>query len=348
MSSFYGLTRTDLLALLGSSARTARVFRSVYRDGIRQFQDVPEIPSIFRTHLTDSLSLNLPRIDHRFQSSDGTVRYLIAMQDGQLAESVLIPSPDRDTFCISSQIGCGLGCTFCLTGKLGLVRDLSAAEIVGQVLVLQRDNVPRTHDRFSIVFMGMGEPLQNYEAVMTAVRILVDDHGLKVPASRITVSTAGLIPGMERLASEEVFPNLSISLTGITNHVRDALMPINRKYPVEQVIGAIRSLPYSRQRRVMLECVMIRDLTDSVEDARSLAGLIRGIPLKVNLIPLNPAVEIAFQPASRDAILRFQEVLMESGTATFIRKTRGEEISGACGQLKRALGTPAAARDTHL
>ena len=184
-----------------------------------------------------------PVITNRFTSSDGTQRYLLCLHDGQLIESVLIPRDDRATFCISSQVGCALGCTFCLTGQLGLTRNLSVPEIVSQVELLARE----TTQRFSVVFMGMGEPFDNYDNVLHAIRILHDDHGLKVPMTRITVSTAGLIPGIERLAQEPLFPNLSISLTGVTNETRDALMPINRKYPVEAVMAAIRKLPLARQ-----------------------------------------------------------------------------------------------------
>jgi 23S rRNA (adenine2503-C2)-methyltransferase len=331
-----GFTRTDLLPLVGKPARAAQVFKYVYQSRARDFEGLQSIPFSARKRLSDSADLNLPSVHKRFDAADGTRRYLLRMEDGELVESVLIPSADRDTLCISSQIGCALGCTFCLTGKMGFVRDLSTAEIVGQVLAIQGDSIPgRTSGRFSVVFMGMGEPLQNYDAVIKAIQILSDDHGLKLPASRITVSTAGLIQGIQRLACEPVFPNLSISLTGVTDNVRDQLMPINRRYPIGQLIGAIRALPHSRQRRVMIECVMIKGVTDSVEDARELARLIRGMPLKVNLIPLNPAAEIAFEPARRDSILRYQQVLIGSGTATFIRRTRGNDVSGACGQLKR-------------
>jgi len=272
-----------------------------------------------------------PVITNRFTSSDGTQRYLLCLHDGQLIESVLIPRDDRATFCISSQVGCALGCTFCLTGQLGLTRNLSVPEIVSQVELLARE----TTQRFSVVFMGMGEPFDNYDNVLHAIRILHDDHGLKVPMTRITVSTAGLIPGIERLTQEPLFPNLSISLTGVTNETRDALMPINRKYPVEAVMAAIRKLPLARQKRVMFECVMIKGLTDSLEDAETLSRLVRGMRVKVNLIPLNQAEQIPYERSGNDTILRFQEILIRNGTATFIRKNRGNDVFGACGQLKR-------------
>jgi 23S rRNA (adenine2503-C2)-methyltransferase len=273
----------------------------------------------------------LPVITNRFTSGDGTERYLLRLDDGQLVESVLIPRDDRVTFCISSQAGCALGCTFCLTGQLGLARNLSAGEIVAQVELL----LGQTTRRYSVVFMGMGEPFDNYDNVLDAIRILHDDRGLKVPMTRITVSTAGLIPGIERLAQESLFPNLSISLTGVTNKARDALMPINRKYPIEAVMDAIRKLPLARQKRVMFECVMIKGVTDSRDDAETLSQLVRGMRVKVNLIPLNPAPEIPFERSEDEAVLRFQDILVRNGTATFIRKNRGNDVSGACGQLMR-------------
>jgi 23S rRNA (adenine2503-C2)-methyltransferase len=271
--------------------------------------------------------------EHVFMSHDGTRRFLIGLDDGESIESVLIPRPDRVTLCISSQAGCGLGCTFCLTGQLGFIRDLSADEIIQQIL-LMLDDAGR---RFSVVFMGMGEPLQNYDNVLAAIRFMHDDHGLALPMSRITVSTAGLLPGIQRLAEETLFPNLSISLTGVTNRTRDVLMPINRKYPIEAVMEIVRALPLSRQKRVMFECVMIKGLTDSRDDAATLSRLLHGMRVKVNLIPLNPAEEIPFERAEDDAILRFQEILVHNGIATFIRKTRGTDVSSACGQLKKKI-----------
>ena len=332
MQNFFDQSKQDLLQWVERPARAARVFQAIYREGTARFDVIAEVPQASRKALADSLSLDLPSIAQRFDSEDGTRRYLIRLADGESVESVLIPSDDRDTFCISSQIGCALGCTFCLTGRLGLIRDLSAGEIVSQVLVLQRE---ASHQRFGIVLMGMGEPLQNYDNVVKAMRILHDNHGLSIPPARITLSTAGLVPGIERLARERLFPNLSISLTGVTNAVRDSLMPINRKYPIEAVMESIRRLPVSRQRRVMFECVMIKGVTDSLLDAHELARLLRGLRVKVNLIPLNPSPEIPFERADDSDILRFQEVLVRNGNATFIRRNRGNDVSGACGQLKR-------------
>ena len=279
---------------------------------------------------------SLITVNNRFTSTDGTVRYLLRLPDGEFVEAVRIPREDRETLCVSSQVGCALGCRFCLTGQLGLTRDLSAEEIISQVLLLIEEQ-PLPHPRFSIVMMGMGEPLANYDNVLQAVRFFHDDHGLKLPMSRITISTAGMLPSIRRLAMEPLFPNLSISLTGVRNETRDSLMPINRKYPVEEIMEAVRQMSRQRQKRVMFECVMIRGLTDSESDARELSRLVRGMPVKVNLIPLNSAGEIPFERADDTAILRFHEILLRNGVATFIRKNRGNDVSGACGQLKQKI-----------
>jgi 23S rRNA (adenine2503-C2)-methyltransferase len=336
LNSFYQLSRKELLQWVARPARAARAFECAYRERAESFDEIRDIPAEFRRTLAASLSLELPSIHQRFDSSDGTRRYLLKLADGETVESVLIPSSDRVTFCISSQIGCALGCTFCLTGQLGLIRDLTAGEIVSQVMVLRREaEVAYPGLRFSVVLMGMGEPLQNYENVLKAIHTLHDDHGLAVPSGRITLSTAGLVPAMERLAAERVFPNLSISLTGVTNASRDVLMPINRKYPIEAIMDVIRKLPASRQNRVMFECVMIKGVTDSPNDARELARLLQGMRAKVNLIPLNPAPEIAHDRPDEDTVLRFHRILLDSGVATFVRRNRGNDVSGACGQLKK-------------
>jgi 23S rRNA (adenine2503-C2)-methyltransferase len=272
----------------------------------------------------------LVTIHKSFTSEDGTVRYLLRLDDGELAETVLIPREDRVTICISSQIGCALGCTFCLTGQLGLIRDLTTEEIIAQAV-----SVRGNASRFSIVLMGMGEPLANYENVMEAVRFFHDDHGLKLPMSRITISTAGLVPAIRRLGREPLFPNLSISLTGMRNETRDVLMPINRKYPIEELIETVRELPPRRQKRVMFECVMLKGVTDSLADAERLSDLVEGMPVKINLIPLNAAADIPYERSADESVRRFQDVLLSRGVATFIRKNRGNDVSAACGQLKK-------------
>jgi 23S rRNA (adenine2503-C2)-methyltransferase len=339
VESFYGIPRTGLLPLLDRPARGGRVFQSVYQEGVRRFEDIAAVPRVFRDRLAESFTLDLPQVHQRFESIDGTRRYLIQLADRELVEAALIPENERTTFCISTQVGCALGCAFCLTGKLGLIRDLSAAEIVTQALVLLHDNIElRGPDRVSIVLMGMGEPFDNYDNTLTAIRIFQDHRGLNLPLSRITVSTAGIVPGIERLAAEPLFPNLSISLTGARNEVRNTLMPINRKYPIEEVMRAVRQIPVARQKRVMFEYVMIAGVTDSPSDAAEFARLLGGMRVKVNLIPLNSAEELSLGRPRDAAILEFQRVLTSQGVPTFIRRNRGADISSACGQLRLKTG----------
>jgi 23S rRNA (adenine2503-C2)-methyltransferase len=249
-----------------------------------------------------------------------------------MAETVFIPEENRNTVCISSQIGCALACTFCLTGQLGLIRNLSAGEIVAQALIAQRENMEGS---FNIVLMGMGEPLHNYDNVMKAIRILHDEEGLNMSMSRITLSTAGLLPGLERLAEEPMIPNLAISLTGATNSKRDQLMPINRKYPIEQLLDAVRRFPFKHRQRVTFEYVLLRGVTDAPEDALHMVKLLRGMRAKVNLIPLNEAEELNYKRPSDQAIERFQRILTDHHIDAFVRKQRGDDISAACGQLRQ-------------
>jgi 23S rRNA (adenine2503-C2)-methyltransferase len=322
--SFFECNRTDLAVRVGSGARADRLYKAVYQGCGVSERDRFEL---------EHFNLALPPVTNRFVSADGTRRLLLRLEDGELVESVLIPERGRFTFCVSSQLGCALACKFCLTGKLGLIRNLSAGEIVWQVLVQRAETPPSS--RFSVVLMGMGEPLQNYDNVLKAIEILTDNHGLAMPLQRITLSTAGLVPALERLSKEVRFPNLSISLTGATNETRNELMPINQKYPIEDVIKVVRALPESRRKRVMFEYVMIKGVTDSAEDARCLSSLLFGLRAKVNLIPLNESPEIDFRCSEQSDILRFQEILLQKAINTFIRKTRGEDVYGACGQLTK-------------
>ena len=321
MNSFFDLTRSEIAQLAGGPRRASELFKSAYQR--HQLEASP-------------FELRLPAIVESFQSGDGTRRFLLRLEDGESIESVIIPGEDRLTFCVSSQVGCALACTFCLTGLLGLKRNLTVGEIVSQVVLLEREGVRSfAQERFSVVLMGMGEPLQNYENVLKAIAILNDDHGFGISARRITLSTAGLVPAMERLAREPLFPNLSISLTGATNAVRDQLMPINRRYPIEDVIAVVRALPPQRQKRVMLEYVMIQGETDSLDDAQALSEWVGTMRVKVNLIPFNSAPELQFRRSSDEDVLRFHAFLLKKGIATFVRRSRGGDVSGACGQLMK-------------
>src|SRR6185503_897937 len=300
------------------------------------FQQMTDLPKPLRMSLAQEWDLELPEIARRFDSVDGTRRYLIKLQDGEMAEAVYIPEENRDTICISSQVGCALACTFCLTGQLGLIRNLTAGEIVTQAMVAQRDNLSwEQRDSFNIVMMGMGEPLHNYDNVMKALRILHDENGMNMSMSRITLSTAGLLPAIERLADEPLIPNLAISLTGASNAKRNELMPINRKYPIEALLDAVRRFPLKHRQRVTFEYVLLRGVTDSPQDALNLVKLLKSLRAKVNLIPLNEAEEIGFKRPTDATVGRFQQILIDNHISAFVRKNRGNDISAACGQLKK-------------
>jgi len=336
MNFFFDYERPELAGLLNPPFRATQIYKSVYQRWFDDFELMTDLPKSFRPMLSETWDIKLPRVHRRFDSVDGTRRYLINLADGELAETVFIPEDHRNTICISSQIGCALACTFCLTGQLGLTRHLSAGEIVTQALVAQRDNLSwESRDSFNIVLMGMGEPLHNYDNVMKALRILHDEHGLNMSMSRITLSTAGLLPAIERLGEEAMIPNLAISLTGASNEKRDRLMPINRKYPIERLLAAVRRFPLKHRQRVTFEYVLLRGVTDATEDALHLVKLLKGIRAKVNLIPLNEADELGYKRPSDVAIERFRQILIDHDISAFVRRNRGNDISAACGQLKK-------------
>lgn len=336
MKFFFDYERPELAETFRPSFRAAQIYKSVYQRWFGDFDLMTDLPKPLRASLAEEWDIHLPAVHRRFDSVDGTRRYLVRLADGEFAETVFIPEEHRSTICISSQVGCALACTFCLTGQLGLTRHLSAGEIVTQVLIAQRDNLGwEQRDAFNIVLMGMGEPLHNYDNVMKATRILHDEHGLNISMSRITLSTAGLLPAIERLAEEPMIPNLAISLTGATNEKRNELMPINRKYPIEQLLDAVRRFPLKHRQRVTFEYVLMRGVTDAPEDAFHLVKLLKGIRAKVNLIPLNEAEEIGYKRPSDSAVERFQQILIDHNISAFVRKNRGNDISAACGQLKK-------------
>ena len=268
----------------------------------------------------------------RERSADGTEKFLLTLGDGRRIESVFIPDTPALTFCISTQVGCAMACAFCLTGKMGLVRNLTAGEIAGQVRVLAGALAMR-NTAFNIVLMGMGEPLHNYDETMKALRILADEHGLAVNPRRVTLSTVGLLPALERLAHEPLMPNLAISLHAPTDLQRGELVPINRKYGIAEIIEACKRFPLRRRSRITFEYVLLAGINDSPEDARRLARLLAGVKSKVNLIPLNAAAGIPFERPTDAAVDRFAKTLAERDVTVSVRKSRGRDIRAACGQL---------------
>jgi 23S rRNA (adenine2503-C2)-methyltransferase len=312
--------------------RARQVYCWVHQRGEQRFERMTDLSRELRDSLATEFTIAEPLIQGRQLSSDGTEKFLLKLDDGRHVEAVYIPDTPAMTFCISSQVGCAMNCAFCLTGRMGFVRNLSAGEIVGQVRVLARE-LDMADERFNIVLMGMGEPLHNYDAVMQSVRMLTSEHGLAVNPRRITLSTVGLVPGIERLAREPVMPNLAISLHGTTDEQRSRLVPINRKYSLEQLIAACRQFPLRRRDRITFEYVLLADVNDTPEDARRLVRLLRDVRAKVNLIPLNAATGIPFERPSDDRVDRFARRLAERGLTVSVRKSRGRDIRAACGQL---------------
>jgi len=314
------------------SFRARQLFAWIYRRGVTEVEAMTDLSRELRATLTGSFKLTTPEIIGRERSSDGTEKFLLRLADGRQIESVFIPDTPSMTFCISTQVGCAMACAFCLTGKMGLVRNLSAGEIVGQVRVLAH-NVDLRDKAFNIVLMGMGEPLHNYDATMKALRILADEHGFALPARRVTLSTVGLLPALERLAREPIMPNLAISLHAPTDAQRGELVPLNKKYGVADVIKACKRFPLRKRSRITFEYVLLAGVNDSPQDASVLAKLVASVKCKVNLIPLNAAPGIPFERPSDGAIDRFAKVLSERGVTVSVRKSRGRDIRAACGQL---------------
>ncbi len=340
-----GLSRAELeaeMAALGEKPFRARqIWQWVYHHGLTDFAAMTNIAKPLRLKLAAHFRIGRPAVASDQLSSDGTRKWLLAFPDGQEVEAVFIPDDERGTLCVSSQVGCTLTCKFCHTGTQRLVRNLSAREIIGQVM-LARDKLADWHvgaDERSItnvVLMGMGEPLYNYENVAGAVRIMMDGEGIAISKRKITLSTAGVVPAMERCGAE-LGVNLAVSLHAVDDDTRAMIMPINNKYPIARLLEACRGYPgINNARRITFEYVMLKDVNDSEADAHKLVALLADIPAKVNLIPFNPWPGSFFETSERKAIQRFADILNAAQIPAPIRATRGEDILAACGQLKSA------------
>ncbi len=323
----------ELIADLGEPPyRTDQIYAGIYRRRYRHWDRFTSLGKPLRARLQERFSLALPEIRSTFLSADGTRRYLFAVPPAQKIEAVFIPEEKRDTCCISTQVGCAVECLFCVTGRLPLRRNLSAGEIVGQVLALLADRQGSVK-RLNVVIMGMGEPLHNYDNVMKALRLMTDPDGLALSPRRITLSTSGIVPGLEHLAAEPAIPNLAVSLNATTDEVRDVLMPINRKWNLAALLEACRRFPLDRRRRITFEYVLIDSVNDSPEDARRLVRLLRGLKQKINLIPLNPDPWVPLAAPPEERVLEFQQILIDHGMTACIRRPRGSDVSAACGML---------------
>jgi len=321
------------LADLGVPAFHGRqVFRWIHKRGVTDVAAMTDLSQNLRDTLTSAATISTPRLVAQQTSIDGTTKFLLQLGDGRQIEAVYIPDTPAQTFCISTQVGCAMKCGFCLTGKMGLSRHLTAGEIAGQVRVLA-NATGLAASAFNIVLMGMGEPLHNYDQTMKALRMLGDEQGLAVHPKRITLSTVGIVPGIERLATEPMMPNLAISLHATTDAARDALVPINRKYPLDELLDACRKFPVAKRRRITFEYVLLEGVNDTPEDARRLASLLRGIQAKVNLLPLNEAPGIPFKRPSDARVNAFAKILADRDITVMVRRSRGRDIRAACGQL---------------
>jgi len=323
----------DALVALGSERFHARqVFGWIHRRGVIDPEQMTDLPRELRARLAEAFTVSAPRVAGDETSEDGTRKLVLELADAKRIEAVYIPDTPAQTFCISTQVGCAMGCGFCLTGKMGLARNLTAGEICAQVRVLAAAT-GLLGGTFNLVFMGMGEPLHNYDETMRAFRILTDPQGLALPPRRITLSTVGIVPAIERLAGEPRIPNLAVSLHAPTDELRTKLVPPNRKYPIADVLAACRRFPLKKRGRITFEYVLLAGVNDAPADARRLATLLKGMQAKVNLIPLNPAPGIPYERPSDEAVDRFAKTLAERHVTVSVRKSRGRDIRAACGQL---------------
>jgi len=317
--------------------RARQIYEGLYRRRVSRVDQIHNLSHRFREDLSKTFCVGQPAVSQRFRSEDGTVRYLLELTDGKTVECVFIPEEHRDTLCISTQVGCPVDCRFCLTALMGLERDLSAGEIVGQVLSLTQDQRLGEGGRpINIVMMGMGEPLLNLPAVLKATRLLADPEGMAIPQRRITVSTSGITPKIAELGAAEVRPRLAVSLNASDEESRRELMPITGKYSLAELLEACARYPLRPWENLTFEYVLLGGVNDSDADARRVVRLLANLKCKVNLIPLNPGPGIPYETPDDERVASFQTILRKSFRC-FVRKPRGRDIFAACGQLKRSL-----------
>jgi len=325
----------DLAVELGASRYRGRQLATwIYRKGVFDLQAMSDLPRDFRSRLAERARIALPEVERVTPSQDGSKKLVLRLDDGTRVSAVLMPDDDRITLCLSTQVGCGFACEFCLTGTMGLERNLTPDEIVGQLLVA--NTLLDTGQRVThLVFMGMGEPLANYPALVQSIRILTDAKlGVGYSPRRLTVSTVGLVSAIERLGRENLKVNLAISLHAASDEVRSRLMPINRSWPLASLMAAVRRYPLAARQRVFFEYVLLDGVNDGADDARALARLLRGVRAKVNLIPFNAWEGASFARPPLPRILAFQSILLDAGITTTVRWSKGEDIGAACGQLR--------------
>lgn len=316
--------------------RAKQIFKWIYQKGVNSFEEMTDISKDFRSQLSQLGYISCMSPKNIEISQDGAKKFFFELDGRDGIEAVLIPQEERMTLCLSTQRGCLWECRFCLTGKLGFQRNLKASEMVNQVLGVKK-SLKEGERITNIVFMGMGEPLANFESLKTTLHILTNPYGFDFSARRITISTAGLVPGIIRLAKESIKANLAISLNAATDEVRDFLMPINKKYPLKALMEALRRYPLPSGRRITFEYVLIKGVNDSLEDTKALASLLKGIPCKINLIPFNEYAGCEFKRPKQTQLEKFQNMLLLKNYCATIRNSRGVDIGAACGQLRGSL-----------
>ena len=312
--------------------RAGQVFQWLYHHRIADWSQATNLSKDLRATLSGHFHLGGLALDSRLVSQDGSLKFAFRLDDGSVIETVLMPNRTQYTVCVSTQVGCAMGCGFCATAAMGLIRNLSAGEIVQQVVEVARHLPPGKEVR-NIVFMGMGEPLHNYDNLMAALDILQEDTGFCLSARRLTVSTSGLVPAILRFARDGVRANLAVSLNGVTDEMRAALMPINRRWNIKAVLDACRQVPSEKRYKITFEYVLLKGVTDGLANARKLVRLLHGFKCKVNLIPYNPHPGSAYQAPSMEHAREFQQVLLNKGLLTTLRISKGQDIQAACGQL---------------
>ncbi|MBU1709504.1 MAG: 23S rRNA (adenine(2503)-C(2))-methyltransferase RlmN [Proteobacteria bacterium] len=320
--------------------RAAQIFSWLYRPGFTDFSQMTDITKEVRALLAENAVIGSFSNYTEESSKDGTVKYGFILDDGAVIESVLIPEDDRNTLCVSSQVGCAMKCAFCLTGTLGFTRNLTPAEIINQVTsVIDKIRANQSGQTLNsekminnIVFMGMGEPLLNFDNLIAAIEILTDQRGLDFSQRKITVSTCGIVPKIHELGDKTNI-NLAVSLHATSDSVRNLLMPVNKKYPLKDLIEACRKFPLPKRRRIMFEYILLKDVNDSDDDARKLAQMLKGIPCKINLLPYNESGELPYKQPAQERVDSFQQILWDAEYTVIVRSSRGSDISAACGQL---------------
>ena len=342
-TNLLGLTQAEIKSLLNKinlpKFRASQIWNWIYRSGTIDFNEMTNISKDLRSLLSQNFNIWRPKISSTYQSQDGTIKWLLKLDDGNEVETVWIPDEERGTLCISSQVGCTLTCKFCHTGTQRLVRNLSSSEIVGQVMLAMdqlKDWPSASENRLltSIVLMGMGEPLFNYENVKKALEIIMDHSGISLSRRRITLSTSGIVPEIKK-CGDDLGVNLAISLHATNDNLRNELVPINKKYDIKQLLDAVRSYArISNSRRVTWEYVMLKGVNDTAQDAKNLVKLIKGIPSKINLIPFNEWPCSPYECSEEDSINNFAKIIMKAGYASPVRTPRGRDVMAACGQLK--------------